>query len=64
VLTLLGVGCAQYGVDMYFAGHVHSYERQWPTYQGVPYTSYADPEAPVYIISGVMPSCFRHILDP
>jgi len=41
-----------YGVDIYFCGHVHSYERQWPTVNNVPQKSYNNPRAPVYIVNG------------
>jgi 3',5'-cyclic AMP phosphodiesterase CpdA len=41
-----------YGVDIYFCGHVHSYERQWPTVNNVPQKSYNNPTAPVYIVNG------------
>jgi hypothetical protein len=31
---------------------VHSYERQWPVYGGVPFRSYDDPPFPTHIIAG------------
>lgn len=42
----------QYGVDVYFAGHVHSYERDYPVYQGVPETSYENPLATTHLLIG------------
>ena len=41
-----------YGVDIFFCGHKHSYERQWPTAHNVPQKSYINPTAPVYIVNG------------
>jgi hypothetical protein len=34
-----------YAVDVYFSGHVHSYERTWPVYQGVVEPTYQNPRA-------------------
>ena len=47
----------KYNVDIYFTGHVHSYERTWPTYQGEvlstdPNTAYINPLSTVYLILG------------
>lgn len=42
----------KYGVDIYFAGHVHSYERDYPVYQGIPETSYNNPAATTHILVG------------
>jgi hypothetical protein len=43
----------QYGVDVFFSGHVHSYERTYPIYKGkATQHNYVDPQAPVYIIAG------------
>ena len=43
----------EYGVDMYFAGHLHSYERQYPVYDGTNVeTDYENPSYTTYIISG------------
>ena len=42
----------QYGVEWYFCGHVHSYERQWPTKNNIPQRTYNNPTAPVYVVSG------------
>jgi acid phosphatase type 7 len=47
----------KYKVDIYFIGHVHSYERTWPTYQGKvlstdPTTAYINPLSTIYLILG------------
>eukprot|EP01038_Epipyxis_sp_PR26KG_P011236 gene11236-15077_t len=42
----------KYGVDVYFAGHEHSYERDYPTYQGVPEKTYNDPSATTHLLIG------------
>lgn len=42
----------KYGVDIYFSGHVHSYERDYPVYKGVPETSYNNPRATTYLMIG------------
>jgi len=40
-------------VDIYFAGHMHSYERMYPTYrEQVTSTSYINPLAPIHIVGG------------
>eukprot|EP01006_Ploeotia_vitrea_P032202 TRINITY_DN64461_c0_g1_i1.p1 TRINITY_DN64461_c0_g1~~TRINITY_DN64461_c0_g1_i1.p1 ORF type:complete len:506 (+),score=250.15 TRINITY_DN64461_c0_g1_i1:239-1756(+) len=40
-------------VDLVIAGHVHNYERMWPTYNGAAVSqSYVNPTAPVYVING------------
>lgn len=42
-----------YNIDFYFAGHMHSYERLWPTYrQQVLQTSYNNLKGPIHIITG------------
>lgn len=42
-----------YGVDVYFSGHVHSYERDAPVYQGVvDENSYVNPSATTYFMIG------------
>lgn len=41
-----------YGVDVYFAGHEHSYERDWPVYQGVPEADYVTPLATTHLLIG------------
>jgi len=48
---------AQYKVDMYFAGHVHTYNRMYPisgnlTYETQDKDTYSNPQHPVYVISG------------
>ena len=47
----------KYNVDIYFTGHVHSYERTWPTYKGEvlstdPATAYINPLSTIYLILG------------
>ncbi len=47
----------KYNVDIYFTGHVHSYERTWPTYKGEvlstdPKTAYINPLSTIYLILG------------
>ena len=47
----------KYKVDIYFIGHVHSYERTWPTYKGKvlstdPTTAYINPLSTIYLILG------------
>jgi len=43
----------QYNVDLYIAGHVHAYERTYPTYQNKSTTyNYTNPKSPVYIVVG------------
>ena len=42
----------KYGVDVYFSGHVHSYERDLPVYKGVPEADYIDPLATTHILIG------------
>jgi len=43
----------QYGVDLMLTGHVHAYERMYPTYNNKATSqSYDNPEATVYVISG------------
>lgn len=42
-----------YGVDVYFSGHVHSYERDFPVYRGeLDPNGYNDPAATTYIMTG------------
>ena len=54
----------RYGVDIYFSGHVHVYERNLPVYKGnvMPFTKrhsdtgnhyIQDPQAPMYIVAGI-----------
>jgi hypothetical protein len=47
----------KYNVDIYFTGHIHSYERTWPTFQGNvlstnPDTAYINPLSTIYLIIG------------
>lgn len=43
----------KYGVDVFFAGHEHNYESQWPTIDYVPMqVDYLDPLGPVHIVTG------------
>lgn len=43
----------KYHVDVYFAGHVHAYERSWPVADYVVGDkSYNKPKDPVYVIQG------------
>jgi len=42
-----------YGVDVYFAGHVHAYERDYPTYANIKVAdNYANPPATTHIVAG------------
>eukprot|EP01063_Lacrimia_lanifica_P022728 TRINITY_DN3024_c2_g1_i1.p1 TRINITY_DN3024_c2_g1~~TRINITY_DN3024_c2_g1_i1.p1 ORF type:complete len:544 (+),score=139.92 TRINITY_DN3024_c2_g1_i1:42-1673(+) len=40
------------GVDIVLNGHVHNYERSWPTYKGKSAFTTTDMPAPMYIVSG------------
>lgn len=44
------------GVDLQFYAHEHSYERDWPVYNGTVCNgtrgAYVDPPAPVHIVTG------------
>jgi len=42
----------KYKVDVIFTGHVHSYERNYPTYQSQILGDYSNPKAPIGIIVG------------
>jgi len=42
----------KYGVDVYFAGHVHQYERNLPVYQGIPEKDYVNPVATTHLLIG------------
>jgi hypothetical protein len=42
----------KYGVDVYFSGHVHSYERDLPVYKGVPEPDYVDAVATTHLLIG------------
>jgi hypothetical protein len=43
----------KYGVDIYFCGHQHLYERQYPTYKGeIQQRSYDNPLATTHLVIG------------
>jgi len=47
----------EYGVDVVFMGHAHTYERLYPVHAGVPLNqnqepNYTDPQGTIYIVSG------------
>eukprot|EP01104_Vermistella_antarctica_P008911 TRINITY_DN2272_c0_g1_i1.p1 TRINITY_DN2272_c0_g1~~TRINITY_DN2272_c0_g1_i1.p1 ORF type:complete len:606 (+),score=90.15 TRINITY_DN2272_c0_g1_i1:140-1957(+) len=42
----------QFGVDVVFSGHVHAYERMYPVFMNHTDTSYANPNATVYLVNG------------
>lgn len=42
----------KYDVDVYFSGHQHSYERDFPVYQGVPEADYVNPRATTHFLIG------------
>lgn len=40
-------------VDLVISSHVHSYERTWPVYAGIPFgNNYENPKVPVYVVNG------------
>lgn len=44
---------AEFGVDVFFAGHDHNYETTWPVYNNqVQQLNYTNPTAPIHILSG------------
>lgn len=50
-----------YNVDMFFAGHMHNYERLWPTYrEQVIQKDYNKPWGPTHIITGNA-GCKEHL---
>jgi hypothetical protein len=49
-----------YGVDIFFNGHEHDYERSYPLYQGKSTRSNLDPKAPIYVVSGAAGSREMH----
>lgn len=55
----------KYKVDIVQVGHLHNYERTWPTYkgqalkQGTNHTHYVDPAAPVYVVQGTAGALIR-----
>ncbi|GFS24975.1 purple acid phosphatase [Elysia marginata] len=52
----------EFGVDIYFSGHKHCYERSWPLYQGKVFQNdYINPMAPVYVIIGSMG--YEYLID-
>ena len=58
---------AKYKVDVVITGHVHSYERFWPTYawndgNGSALEPYTNPSAPVHIICGASGMVFFFFL--
>ena len=53
----------QYGVDFYFCGHEHSYERQYPTHAGETVASYDEPPYTVHILTGAGGSDEGHSED-
>lgn len=59
----------KYGVDVFFTGHKHFYERNLPVYKGVPEQSYANPKATTHVLVGgagcdEMHHVQQYILDP
>lgn len=42
----------KYGVDFWFNGHEHSYERSFPVYKGKSDRSNIDPKATIYVVTG------------
>jgi hypothetical protein len=53
----------EYKVDVYWCGHVHAYERQWPVYNNVNVevgSSYVDPEYTFYIVHGAAGNDEKH----
>ena len=44
----------KYGVDLYFTGHTHHFERTWPVRDGAAtQKDYLDPKATVHVQSGI-----------
>ena len=44
----------KYGVDLWLAGHVHSYHRTWPVAGGMAtQRDFVEPKAPIHILDGV-----------
>eukprot|EP01138_Halocafeteria_seosinensis_P004146 gb/GECG01004239.1/.p1 GENE.gb/GECG01004239.1/~~gb/GECG01004239.1/.p1 ORF type:complete len:487 (+),score=45.07 gb/GECG01004239.1/:1-1461(+) len=54
----------RYQVDIFFCGHKHSYERQWPVYKTVPEKTYQNPRATTYIVNGAAGNTEGHTLYP
>ena len=43
----------EFGVDIYFAGHMHAYESTWPVHNNTPMAdNFVNPTAPVHITTG------------
>ena len=43
----------EFGVDLYFAGHMHAYESTWPVHNNTPTAdNFVNPTAPVHITTG------------
>lgn len=40
------------GVDFFFNGHEHDYERSWPVYKGISDQSNINPKATIYVVTG------------
>eukprot|EP01006_Ploeotia_vitrea_P064046 TRINITY_DN86809_c0_g1_i1.p1 TRINITY_DN86809_c0_g1~~TRINITY_DN86809_c0_g1_i1.p1 ORF type:complete len:446 (+),score=238.13 TRINITY_DN86809_c0_g1_i1:128-1339(+) len=53
---------AEFGVDVYFCGHVHAVERMWPVSKNgtVVEKSYDNPQSPVYIVNGAAGNIETH----
>lgn len=49
-----------YGVDFFFNGHEHNYERSYPIYKGNSTRSNIDPKGPIYVVSGAAGSREMH----
>ena len=55
----------KYKVDLVQVGHLHNYERTWPTYKGkavmdgANHTHYVNPKAPVYVVQGTAGALIR-----
>lgn len=53
----------KYKVDVYWCGHVHGYERQWPVYDTTNIevgSDYTDPKYTVYIVHGAAGNDEQH----
>ena len=48
------------GVDFSINGHVHNYERSWPTYKNKSDQSYVNPKATIYVVTGAAGSREMH----
>ena len=45
---------AKFGVDFYFSGHTHHYERTWPVRDGMAtQQNYVSPRAPIHVQTGI-----------